>query len=101
MLMLDRIRLMLGIDVLDETKDALISMLAEDAIAEVTDYCNMAVYDVKLDSIAAKMAVQNYNRTSIQGISAESFSGVSESYINGYTVDIMNMLNKNRRVRFL
>ena len=99
MLMLERIKLMLGLA--DTTKDVLIAMLAEDAIAEVTDYCNMAIYDVKLDSTVAKMVVQNYNRISIQGISSESFSGVSESYVNGYTIDVMNVLNKNRRVRFL
>ena len=99
MIMLERIKLMLGI--VDTTKDALISMLAEDAMVEVTDYCNMAIYDVKLDSTVAKMVVQNYNRGSIQGIASESFSGVSESYVNGYTIDVMNMLNKNRRVRFL
>ena len=99
MLMLERIKLMLGLA--DTTKDVLLAMLAEDAIVEVTDYCNMAIYDVKLDSTVAKMVIQNYNRISIQGISSESFSGVSESYVNGYTLDVMNVLNKNRRVRFL
>jgi len=99
MLMLERIKLMLGLA--DTTKDSLIAMLAEDAIVEVTDYCNMAVYDVKLDSTVAKMVIQNYNRVKVQGISSQSFSGVSESYVNGYTIDIMNVLNKNRRVRFL
>lgn len=99
MLMLERIKLMLGLA--DTTKDSLIAMLAEDAIVEVTDYCNMAVYDVKLDSTVAKMVIQNYNRVKVQGISSQSFSGVSESYVNGYTIDVMNVLNKNRRVRFL
>ena len=99
MIMLERIKLMLGLA--DTTKDVLLAMLAEDAIVEVTDYCNMAIYDVKLDSTVAKMVIQNYNRISIQGISSESFSGVSESYVNGYTIDVMNVLNKNRRVRFL
>ena len=99
MIMLERIKLMLGLA--DTTKDVLLAMLAEDAIVEVTDYCNMAIYDVKLDSTVAKMVIQNYNKISIQGISSESFSGVSESYVNGYTIDVMNVLNKNRRVRFL
>jgi len=99
--MLAKIKLMLGIATLDATKDALIAMLVADAIVEVTDYCNMIIYDVKLDSIVAKMVIQNYNKISVQGISSESFSGVSESYVNGYTVDIMNVLNKNRRVRCL
>ena len=99
MVMLEKVKLMLGIA--DTTKDALIEMLAEDAMVEVTGYCNMNLYDTKLDSTVAKMVIQNYNRASIQGIASESFSGVSESYVNGYTIDVMNVLNKNRRVRFL
>lgn len=99
MLMLERIKLMLGLA--DTTKDILLAMLIEDAEVEVTDYCNMAIYDVKLDSTITKMVIQNYNKGITQGIASESFSGVSESYINGYTADVIAMLNKNRKVKFI
>lgn len=96
-----KVKLLLGIAAADITKDTLIDMLLEDAIAEVTDYCNLKIYDSKFDSTVVKMVSQNYNKVSTQGISSQSFSGVSESFVDGYSADVMTMLNKSRRVRFL
>lgn len=96
---LDKVKLIL--DISDYNKDELIEMLIDDCKAEVLDYCNLTVYDVKLDSTIVKMVIQNYNKGITQGISTESFSGVSQAYINGYTADVISMLNKNRRMRFL
>ena len=96
---LEKIKLMLGLA--DTTKDVLLAMLAEDAKTEAVDYCNLSIYDVKLDSTLVKMVIQTYNKSITQGIATESFSGVSESYINGYTIDVIAMLNKNRKVKFI
>ena len=85
----------------DYTKDDVLTMLIEDAKIEAVDYCNLSIYDVKLDSTIVKMAIQNYNKSITQGIATESFSGVSESYVNGYSTDVIIMLNKNRKVRML
>ena len=94
---LDKVKLILGIS----DKDSLLTMLIDDCKSEVLDYCNLVVYDIKFDSTVTKMVVQNYNKSRIQGIASESFSGVSQSYINGYTADVIAILNKNRRMRFL
>lgn len=83
------------------TKDELLTMLIDDAKIEAVDYCNLSIYDVKLDSTLVKMVIQNYNKSITQGIASESFSGVSESYINGYTSDVISLLNKNRKVKFI
>lgn len=82
-------------------KDALIGMLIEDAKTESTDYCNLSAYVTKLDPVIVKMVIQNYNKARTQGIASESFSGVSQSYINGYSSDIIVMLNKNRKLKTL
>lgn len=96
--MLEKIKIMLG---LDETKDELLKLLVDDAIEEVVNYCNLTTYPEKLNSTVIKMVIQNYNRLGSEGISSQSFSGVSESFIDGYTADIIMVLNKNRKVRFL
>ena len=98
---LEKIKLILNIATLDVSKDELLTMLIDDAKTEVVDYCNLSIYDVKLDSTLVKMVIQTYNKSITQGIASESFSGVSESYINGYTADVISLLNKNRKVKFI
>ena len=97
---LDKVKLIL-FPTEDYTKDELLTMLIDDAKIEAVDYCNLSIYDVKLDSTLVKMVIQTYNKSITQGIASESFSGVSESYINGYTSDVISLLNKNRKVKFL
>ena len=97
----ERIKMLLGIDVADTSKDVLIDYLIEDAIDEVVLYCNLKSYEVRLNSIVIKMVLQNYNKAKIQGITSQTYSGVSETYTDGYTQDIMTQLNQNRRVKFL
>ena len=97
---LDKVKLVL-FPTENYTKDDILTMLIEDAKIEAVDYCNLSIYDMKLDSTIVKMSIQNYNKSINQGIASESFSGVSESYVNGYSADIIVMLNKNRKVRML
>ena len=96
-----KVKLLLGIAADDATKDNLLTMLIDDAVVEVIDYCNLKEYNTNLDSTVVKMATQNYNKISNQGIASQSYSGVSETYVDGYSADVMAQLNKNRRVKFL
>lgn len=98
---LDKVKALLDIKDTDSTKDDKLDVLIEDAIAEAIDYCNLKEYKTKLDSTVTKMVIQNYNKAKIQGISSQAFSGVTESFIDGYSIDVIAVLNKNRRVRFL
>jgi len=92
---LEKVNLLLD----NPNKDELLLMLIEDAQTESTDYCNLTTYNAKLDPTIVKMVIQNYNKGRVQGIISESFSGVSESYINGYSADVYIMLNKNRKLK--
>ena len=92
---LEKVNLLLD----NPNKDELLQMLIEDAQTESTDYCNLSAYSTKLDPTIVKMVIQNYNKGRVQGILSESFSGVSESYINGYSNDVYIMLNKNRKLK--
>lgn len=97
--MLDKVKIYLGIT--DTIKDDLLEVLIEDAINEVVAYCNLKQYDEKLDSTVIKMVLSNYNKLGSEGIDSHSYSGVSESFADGYSKDIVTMLNKHRRVRML
>jgi len=92
---LEKVNLLLD----NPNKDELLLMLIEDAKTESTDYCNLITYNIKLEPTIIKMVIQNYNKRRVQGVSSEAFSGVTESYTDGYTKDIYIMLNKNRKLK--
>jgi hypothetical protein len=85
----------------DATNKNIIVQLMSGAMLEATDYCNLLTYDIKLDSTVVKMVIQQYNKLKTEGISSQSYSGVSETFIDGYSKDVMDMLNRFRKVRFL
>lgn len=99
MALLDNVKLYLAIT--DNSKDALLQSLIDDAVAYVVDYCHLSTYDSKLNSTVSKMVLQDYTKLTSQGIAAQSYSGVSESYLNGYSDEIMAILKRNRVVKFL
>lgn len=97
--MLDNIKLMLG-DAAVNYNDALISLCYRQALAEVEDYCNRQA-DTTLELVAEKIAVIKLNRINTEGLASQSFSGVSESYIDGYPQEILAVLNRKRRIKVI
>ena len=97
--MLEEIKLMLG-DAADNYSDALINLCYKQALAEVEDYCNRDA-DTSLELIAQRIAVIKLNRINTEGLAAQSFSGVNESYIDGYPTDILAVLNRKRKIKVI
>lgn len=97
--MIDEIKIMLG-DAADNYSDAQIGLALKHALAEVEAYCNRHV-DYELEIIAQKIAVIKLNRTNTEGLASQSYSGVSESYTDGYTADIIAALNRKRKIKIL
>ena len=95
--MIEEIKLLLG-DAASNFSDAQIALCAKMALAEVETYCNR-VADYELEIIAERIAVIKLNRLNTEGLSAQTFSGVSESYIDGYPQDIVLALNKKRKIK--
>ena len=99
--MLDEIKLLLGAAAANFT-DAQISLAYKIALAEVESYCGREVgADVVLKLMVEQIAVIKLNRSNTEGLSSQSFSGVSESYIDGYPAEIKAVLNRKRKARFL
>lgn len=97
--MLEEIKLMLG-DAAANYTDALISLCYKMALAEVEEYCARDA-DFSMELIAERIAVIKLNRMNTDGLASQSFSGVSESYIDGYPEDIKALLNRKRRLKVI
>lgn len=97
--MIDEIKLMLG-DAAGNYSDALINLCYKQSLLEIEDYCNREL-DVALEYIAQRITVIKLNRIGAEGIASQSYSGVSESYLDGYPADIQAVLNRKRKLKTL
>ena len=97
--MIEEIKLLLG-DAASNYTDAQISLAYKMALAEVEDYCNREA-DATLELLAEKIAIIKLNRMNTEGLASQSYSGVSESYIDGYPADILAVLNRKRKIKVI
>lgn len=81
--------------------DDLINLFIDDTTKEVKIYCNREDIDIELESIIRKIVIIKLNRINSEGLSSQSFSGVSESFIDGYPQDIIAVLNRKRKLKTL
>lgn len=97
--MIEEIKLLLG-EAAENFSDAQISLALRVALAEVEDYCGRAL-DNTLELAAMQIAKIKLNRLNTEGLANQSFSGVSESYIDGYPAEIMAILNRKRKIKVI
>lgn len=97
--MIEEIKILLG-DAASNYTDAQIALCLKMAIAEVEAYCNR-IADAELELLAEKITVIKLNRLNTEGLVGQSFSGVSENYIDGYPAEILAVLNRKRKVKIL
>ena len=97
--MLEEIKTLLG-DAAANYSDAQISLCLKMALTEVQAYCNREL-DFELEIVAQRIAIIKLNKLNAEGLSSQSYSGVSESYIDGYPADIMAVLKRKRRMKVI
>ena len=98
-IVIEEIKILLG-DAASNYTDAQISLALKLAISEVELYTNREV-DAALELIAEKIAVIKLNRMNTEGLASQSYSGVSESYLDGYPQEIVTVLNRKRKVKVI
>ena len=96
--MINEIKILLGASASNYTDDQ-IGLCLKMALAEVEAYCNRKL-DYDLEIIAERIAVIKLNRLGTEGLASESYSGVSQTYID-YPEDIKAILNRKRKVKIL
>lgn len=97
--MLERIKLLLNIT--DDSKDALLEELIDNATEFAKNYINN---DDALDNLTGTiiaMVIYDYNRMGTEGLTSENYSGMSFGYTAGYSDDIMKQLRRYRKVRVI
>jgi hypothetical protein len=97
--MIEEIKIMLG-ESAKNFSDAQINLAYKMALIEVEEYCKRDA-DAALELVAEQIAVIKLNRIGSEGLSAQNYSGVSESYLDGYPAEIVAVLNRKRKVKFL
>ena len=97
--MIEEIKLLLG-DAAANYSDAQINLALKMAISEVEEYCQREL-DTSLQLIAEKIAVIKLNRMNTEGLASQSYSGVSESYLDNYPADIVAVLNRKRKIKIM
>lgn len=97
--MIENIKLMLG-NSASNYSDAQIDLMYKRAVMEIETYCKREI-DVELSMVAEEIAVIKLNRMGTEGLNNQSYSGVSEGYIDGYPDTIKKILNSKRRVKTL
>lgn len=95
--MIEEIKLMLG-DAAANYSDAQIGLAFKLASAEVEAYCGREL-DAVLELMAQKIALIKLNRINTEGLASQSFSGVSENYLDGYPAEILAVLNRKRKIK--
>lgn len=95
MKVLEKVKLLLAIE--DDSKDALLNLLINNAIEYATTYThNSNIED--LHACIARMVCYDYSRLGTEGVSSENYSGVSFSYTADYPEQVLKMLKKYRKV---
>ena len=95
--MIEEIKLLLG-ETASNYTDAKIALAYKMALAEVEEYCKRDA-DATLELVAEQIAVIKLNRSGTEGLNNQSYSGVSESYIDGYPAEIVSILNRKRKIK--
>ena len=97
--MVEEIKLLMG-DASSNFSDAEIGLMAKLALDFVETYTDRnANYSLTL--LAERIAVIYLNRMNTEGLTSTSFSGSSESFLDGLPDDIIRALNKKRKVRVI
>ena len=97
--MIDEIRLMLG-ESEKNYSNAQIELALKQAMAEVEGYCKRKL-DYELEVAAQRIAIIKLNRMNTEGLASQSFSGVSEHYVDGYPADIQAILDRKRKIKVI
>lgn len=97
--MLERIKLLLNIT--DDSKDALLNELIDNVEEFIINFTNDPDCLDNLRGTEIAMVMYDYSRLGTEGLSSESYSGVSFGYTSGYGDDIMKQLKRYRKVRVI
>lgn len=78
--------------------DALLDDLIVEATEEVLSYTQQPVLNPPLERVVVGSVVIKVNRLGTEGLSSESYSGVSTSYLEGLPSNLRSIVYANSRI---
>ena len=99
MAQLEKLKIRLGIS--DNSEDALLNMLLEDAEGEILDFCNRDILPTKAEALQRELTITYYNRIGSEGEVSRSEGGVSVSYSTEIPGNIKSRLLAFRRLKLV
>ena len=96
-----RLKRKVGIDATDTSKDTLLEGVLLDAQDEFLAYTNRTEIPTAAEIVVVSLAAYNYTKIGFNGIASQSYSGVSETYSDGYPKELETQLNQFRKIKFL
>lgn len=97
--MIEDLKALLG-EAASNYTDAQIGLSIKMALAEVEGYCKRVI-DAELEIAVLEIARIKLNRLNTEGLASQSYSGVSESYIDGYPEHIQQLLDRKRKLKVI
>jgi hypothetical protein len=97
--MLDSLKIYLGMDILDATKDNLLNLLLSMAQDDIIGHCLLDTFPTGLDNAAIKLAAVYYKKRPNEGYSQQSQGSRSASISNQIPIEIQNMIASYRKIR--
>lgn len=86
----------LGLSPDDDTTDALIAALIADAEAYARAFCRLKAHQSVPDYLLSQMVMEDFGRMDGAGVKARAVSGVTETYLLGYSDGVMRQLSAMR-----
>lgn len=83
---------------LGDEKHQLLYTLAAMVENDFMNYCGRVDLPPQAHNILLQMLLIKYNRLGVEGLASQSFSGISESYIDGYPDEVKKQLNNYRKL---
>lgn len=84
-----------------EGRDVLLKDLIKDSIQDVKDYINYSLEEElpeQLKVIVQDVTLIKFNKIGAEGLQSESYSGVSQNYIDGLPKELKSRLRRYRRL---
>ena len=99
--MVEEVKILLGDSANSFTQEQ-IEVCCKWAIAEVEAYTGRTIAnDYELEIAAQTIAILKINRLGSEGLASQGYSGVSETYVDGYPASIVAILNRKRKIKVI
>ena len=97
--MIEELKVLLA-ETADNFTEAQMGLALKMAIMEVEEITKREL-DYSLELVALQIAKIKLNRLDTEGLASQSFSGVSETYLDGYPQEIQDILKRKRKIKVI